>query len=256
MAKNRDTVTENDKLILFSEVEGTCPICLSQLMYRKANQNSKGFQIAHIYPLNPNPDEIDLLKYEKILSSDPNDLDNLICLCPSCHTKFDKPRSLNGYREIVNIKENLIREANEKYIWNNTNIENEIQEIIKILETNDFDFNQNDNLNYDPKEIDGKVNRTITLPTKRKIHRNVQDYYHIVKAKFTELESTSPSSTDLISSQIKTHYLSLVKQQKEANQKNIFDAMVIWLRKKTKQNTNDASEIIISYFIQNCEVFK
>ena len=60
-------------------------------------------------------------------------------------------------------------------------------------------------------------------------------------------------TTEIISSQIKTHYLLLQKQSN--NQKEIFNAMVTWLQKQTKQNNQEASEIIISYFIQNCEIF-
>jgi hypothetical protein len=60
-------------------------------------------------------------------------------------------------------------------------------------------------------------------------------------------------TTEIISSQIKTHYL-LLKQQ-GGNQKEIFEAMVSWLQKQTKQDNREASEIIISYFIQNCEIF-
>jgi hypothetical protein len=255
MDKNREVFTENDKLILFSQVEGMCPLCPNSLMYEKGNQNRKDFEIAHIYPLNPKKEEKDLLEKEERLSSDPNDLNNLICLCGSCHTRFDKPRTVEEYRELVTIKKSLIRLTKEKSLWGDTKIENDIQEIIKILATEEIDLSQEDILKYDPKEIDRKVNDTITILTKRKIHRNVQDYFHIVKAKFIEFDKITPLTTEIISSQIKTHYLLLCKAHKDINQKIIFDALVSWLTKRTKQDNDEASEILISYFIQNCEVF-
>ena len=252
---NRETFTENDKLILFSEVEGMCPLCPNSLMYEKVKQNRKNFEIAHIYPLNPTKEELELLKDEERLSSDPNDLKNLICLCVSCHTKFDKPRTVKEYRELVTIKKALLRQTKDKSLWNDSKIENEIQEIIKILATDEIDLTNEDILKYDPKEIDRKVNETMSVITKRRIHRNVQDYFHIVKSKFIELDKITPLTTETISSQIKTHYLLLCKEHKEINQKTIFDAMVNWLSKRTKQDNNESSEILISYFIQNCEVF-
>jgi len=67
------------------------------------------------------------------------------------------------------------------------------------------------------------------------------------------LDFLEPMTTETISSQIKTHFLLLKKQG--INQKEIFEAMVTWLQKQTRQDSREASEIIISYFIQNCEIF-
>jgi len=255
MVTNREAFTENDKLILFSEVEGMCPLCPNSLMYEKKSQSRKNFEIAHIYPLNPNEEELELLKNEEKLSTDPNDLKNLICLCVSCHTKFDKPRTLDEYKELVSIKKTLLRQTKNKSLWGDTKIENEIKEIIRILATEEIDLSKEDILKYDPKEIDKKVNDSITLLTKRKIHRNVQDYFQIVKSKFIELDRLTPLTTETISSQVKSHFLLLCKEHKDINQKIIFDALVSWLSKRTKQDNDEASEILISYFIQNCEVF-
>lgn len=252
---NREVFTENDKLILYSQVEGMCPLCPNALMYEKNSQNRKNFEIAHIYPLNPKKEELELLKDEEKLSSDPNDLKNLICLCVTCHTKFDKPRTIEEYRELVSIKKTLERQSKDKLLWADTKIENDIKEIIRILATEEIDLSKEDILKYDPKEIDRKVDDTITLLTKRMIHRNVQDYFQIVKSKFIELDKITPLTTETISSQVKTHFLLLCKEHKDVNQKIIFDALVSWLSKRTKQNSDEASEILISYFIQNCEVF-
>lgn len=255
MDTKREPFTENDKLILFSEVEGMCPLCPNSLMYEKNSQNRKNFEIAHIYPLNPKKEELELLKDEEKLSSNPNDLKNLICLCVSCHTKFDKPRTLEEYKELVAIKKTLLRQTKDKSLWGDTKIENDIKEIIRILATEEIDLSKEDILRYDPKEIDRKVDDTITLLTKRKIHRNIQDYFQIVKSKFIELDKITPLTTETISSQVKTHFLLLCKEHKVVNQKIIFDALVSWLSKRTKQDNDEASEILISYFIQNCEVF-
>lgn len=255
MDLNRQGFTENDKLILYSQVEGMCPLCPNLLMYEKGSQNWKNFEIAHIYPLNPKKEEFELLKNEEKLSSDSNDLKNLICLCVSCHTKFDKPRTIKEYRELVTIKKSLLRQSKDRTLWADAKIENDIQEIIKILATEEIDLSKEDILEYDPKEIDRKVNNSITILTKRKIHRNVQDYYRIVKTKFIELDKLSPLTTEIISTQIRTHYLLICKEHKEINQKIIFDALVSWLTKRTRQENIEASEVLISYFIQNCEVF-
>ncbi len=256
MKENRIKLTENKKLLLFAEVDGVCPTCPNKLMYEKDGKQYKGFEIAHIYPLHPTGIELELLKGEDKLDSDPNNLNNLICLCVDCHTKFDKPRTIKEYRKLFTIKKKLIDRNKEKEIWNNTKLEKEIYDIIKFLSGKDFEFDTKDVLNYDPKTIDNKVNESMTYLTKRTIHRNVQDYYPKIKKKFTELDKIIPLTTETISSQIRTHYLTLAKSNNELSQKDIFDGMVSWLSKQTLQQSNEASEIIISYFIQNCEVFE
>ena len=251
MEKVRRAIPQNEQLILHSEVSGVCPLCPTTLMYEKNGRKQKGFEIAHIYPLNPLPKEVILLKDEERLNSDLDHGDNLVCLCNPCHKRYDKDKTVEEYRELLKIKKDILKRKKEQEIWSKTSIEIQIYQIIELLVEQDLDFE--DNLEYSPKTIDDKTNESITALTKRKIHQNVQDYFYKISAKFKELDFEEPMTTEIISSQIKTHYLLLKKQG--TNQKEIFDAMVTWLQKQTKQDSREASEIIISYFIQNCEVF-
>jgi hypothetical protein len=251
VSRERRNIQANEQLILYSEVGGICPLCPTVLVYEKNGRNQKGFEIAHIYPLNPLQKEVVLLKDEEILNSDLDHSDNLICLCNPCHKKYDKDKSVQEYCELVKVKKDILKRKKEQEIWTKTSIEKEIFEIIDLLVAQDLEFD--DNLEYSPKTIDNKTNSSITLLTKRRIHQNVQDYFYKISAKFKELDSLEPMTTEVISSQIKTHYLLLRKQG--TNQKEIYDAMVVWLKKQTKQEGNEACEIIISFFIQNCEIF-
>ncbi|MBY8963340.1 HNH endonuclease [Flavobacterium sp. D11R37] len=255
MPGKRKKFTENSNLILLAQVDSICPLCPKPLIYEKNGKNYKQFEIAHIYPLNATKEEKELLKDEEKLSEDLNDLNNLICLCVGCHTKYDKPRTIQEYRNLVEIKKQKLKEHKSKLLWETSNLEKEISEIIQVLSNHDFNSSTDDILNYNPKTIDDKVNNTITLLTKRKIHRNVQDYYIIVKNKFIEFDKTHPTTTEIISSQIKLHYLHLYKQSDDKDQKEIFDQLVKWISKKADLKNSDAAEILISYFVQNCEVF-
>lgn len=255
MKAHRPSITDNQELLLFAEVDGVCPNCPNVLMYDKKGRKNKNYEIAHIYPLNPKPEELITLKNVVKLNNDPNHLDNLICLCVKCHNEYDNPRTLEEYNELVRKKQELIRKFKEKSIWIDTTLEQEIDEIINFLSNEEFQFDQ-DILEYDPKAIDEKINNTITETTKRKIHRNVQDYFKQVKNKFIELDMSQPGTTETISTQMKSHYLRLKKQDISKTQKELFDGMVDWLYKITHEKSKDSSEIIISYFIQNCEIFE
>src|ERR1700754_3090759 len=98
---------------LCTEVNQACPNCGSALFISKGGKRWRNYEIAHIYPLNPTAAEIQLLKGEKRLSSDPNHEDNLMPLCFSCHNIFDNPKTITGYRDLVKKKEDIIRQRTQ-----------------------------------------------------------------------------------------------------------------------------------------------
>ncbi|CAB5497358.1 hypothetical protein THERMOS_656, partial [Bathymodiolus thermophilus thioautotrophic gill symbiont] len=150
MSKRRK-ILQNEQLILHSEVNGVCPLCPTVLIYEKNGNNQKGFEIAHIYPLNPLPKEKTLLKNEKKLNSNSDHGDNLICLCFPCHKKYDNNKTVEEYRELVKKKEDILKRKKEQEIWSKTSIEKEIFEIIELLVDQNLVFE--DNLEYSPKTI-------------------------------------------------------------------------------------------------------
>lgn len=254
MSNKRKRYGENENILLYSEVDGVCPKCAKPLMYEKISSLQKKYQIAHIYPLNPKPEEKVLLKNEERLSDDPNDLKNLICLCGGCHTIFDKPRTVEEYCEMVAIKKQIIAKHNEKREWINNQLEPQIIEILENLakDETDMDF-EDDILDYDPKTIDEKTDSSITNLTKRKIKLYVEEYYKFMKIKFKHLDSIDPMTTEIISSQIKTFYLKM--KSKSDNQLAIYNSMSEWIYVKSGKKSKDASDVIVSYFVQNCEIF-
>ncbi len=254
MAAQHPNFTPNENIILFNEVDGVCPMpsCSEELMYEKKVTKQKSYDIAHIYPLNPSAEEIELLKNEERLNSDPNDLDNLICLCDTCHTKFDKPRTLQEYRDMVSLKKKLILKNKERANWN-AKLNADIIDILDYISSNEEALDDSVESEYDPKTIDTKTNDTITKLTKRKIKNNVEEYYQDIKSKFKELDAVKPLTTEVISSQIKTYFLQT--SQLYQNQNDIFNAMVDWLFNKTNKTSREGCEVIISYFIQSCEIF-
>jgi hypothetical protein len=255
MSEKRISFNENDKLILYQEVDGICPLCPKPLMYFKNGKSEKRYEVAHIYPLNPTKNEIELLKDEEKLSNDPNDITNLICLCVECHTIYDKPKTVEEYRKLVVKKRALLTKKSAKDLWNETKVEIEILALIEHLSSDDLEIDGQDILKYDPKTIDDKTSQSLPYLSRRKIHRDVQDFYYFIKEKFIEIDKSQPLTSEIISNQVRTHYLLLTKKFGAAQQKEVLDGMVSWLAKRTNQDSYEASEIVISYFIQNCEVF-
>jgi 5-methylcytosine-specific restriction endonuclease McrA len=250
MSEKRKKYTENQYIILFNEVDGLCPLCSIKLIYEKAEKLNKRVNLAHIYPHSPTEEEKKLLANVEKLSSDVDNIKNIIWLCPNCHERFDKPRTLEGYNKLLNIKKKLLQKREIEEEFNSYQIEEEIKRILIIL-SDDADIDET-NLEYDPKTIDSKLNETINNLTKRKIKNHVRDFFHIVKKEFQNIDSIKASKSTLIATQVKVFYLKAMDNN--VNQEDIFNYLVEWLNKRTSIS-KDASSIVISYFVQNCEVF-
>ena len=247
----RKKPTENMGLVLFDEVSGICPKCNKPLMKKSKGKMTKLYEVAHIYPNSPRPQELVLLKDETHLNKNVDHEDNLIALCRDCHKIFDNPRTVVGYREMVTIKRELQRLSKLKNGWFNSSIDEEINEVIESLVS--FSGEALEELSLDAIKVDKKSDNTLDILVKLKIKNNVKYFYSKIKSKFSEMDKALPYTSDTIYSQVKTYYVKLKKDGLDQTQ--IFSALTEWIKKSTNSNNTEASEIIVSFFVQNCEVY-
>ena len=101
MAKRRDSYSDNEHSILYSETGGCCPLCTQPILFQKTGSKKpiKGYEVAHIYPLNPTPPQAKALVGYPV-PPDINALENVIALCPTCHTKYDKGFKLDEFTRL------------------------------------------------------------------------------------------------------------------------------------------------------------
>lgn len=252
MEDNRRIFSDNEKMVLFNEVDGRCPICGKSLTNKKNGKIIKIFEVAHIYPANPHPDEIELLKNEERMSEDVNSLDNVIAVCRICHKKFDTPRTIEEYQSWVRLKKKLIQDAQLKNSYALFNVENEIKEILKKLNDESLEVNL-EKLSYDSLKIEQKVNNTLPFVIKRTIRNDVVDYFDFIHGIFIEMDKITPYKFDTLASQIKSFYCKIM--QINPNQEFVYTSLVDWLNEKTESYSRRACEIVVAYFVQDCEVF-
>ena len=252
MSNPRITYTAAQQIALVAQVNKVCPTCAEPLFNKKNGKSYKNYDLAHIYPLNPTPTEEKLLKNEKKLSDDINDEDNIIPLCKTCHGKFDNPRTVDEYRYLYDLKLRLIEKSGQESIWGRFSIQEDIKKVIDAL-YEDHDITNDKDLDYNPKTIDEKLDKTITKPTKTKIKLNVTEYYSFIKNRLSELDDVETDTSVIISLEIKAFYLK--QKSRGLSQQAIFENIVDWIIAKTRPKTADAAEIIASFFVQNCEIF-
>jgi len=260
MSKERRAYSPAEELALTTQVGGSCPRCNKPLFYTKRvgkppkPRQYKRFELAHIYPLNPKPEELIELAGVELLSDDVNDPANLIPLCTDCHTCFDKPRTREEYEELAAKKRELLAEDVQRSIRREYPIEEDIHRIVARLFTEDVSANASVDLEYDPKRLSEKFDVSLPPPTQHKIRAAVASYYTYVKSEFAELERKSPNASTLIFAQVRLFY---IKQKSLGlSQVTIFRNIVRWIDDRTTPPTTDAAELVAAFFVQNCEVFE
>lgn len=252
MQDNRREFTPNEKMVLYNEVNGRCPICGDGLTHKKNNQIFKTFEVAHIYPANPHPGEEILLANEERLSSDVNDLKNVIAVCRKCHKIFDTPRTIDEYRKWVRLKRKLIQDSEVKNSFALFNIEVEIRVVLEKLNSESIE-SELVQLSLESLRIDQKTNDTLPYAIKRSITRDVVDYFDYIRRIFIELDKMTPYKFNTLASQIKGFYSKCM--QINQNQEYVYNSLVDWLDEKTNFYSRKACEVVIAFFIQDCEVF-
>jgi hypothetical protein len=252
MTAARRNLTPAEELYLTTQVSGCCPLCATPVFRKKGKSSFKHYEVAHIYPLNPTAQEAVLLANEERLNADPNHIDNLIPLCLPCHGNFDKPRTVEEYRELVKKKKELIAESNQRSLQVQYRVEEDIADVIHELYA--IEASDDLDLQLSPKDLASKLDASMTTLTQHKIRRNVSDYFFSVRKRFTELEREAPTTGSLIAAQIRAFYFA--QKKLGLSQQQIFSNVVSWLLSKTHPSKLDAVEIIAAFFVQNCEIFE
>lgn len=253
MSIARRSLSEAEHIYLAGQVDSRCPLCSETIFYTKGARAHKGYEVAHIYPLNPTAVELDVLKQEDKLSADPNHINNLIPLCPTCHSRFDKPRTTEEYRELLRAKRECIARSEQHSIQAQYRLETDIATVVRALYETELPSPEYE-LALDPKDVGAKLNDSMSRPTQRKVKRNVSDYFLFIRERFRDLEREAPGSAALIAAQVKAFYLA--QKKLGLDQQEIFINVVAWIVRKAGSGKLEAAEIIASFYVQNCEIFE
>ncbi|WP_238882959.1 ABC-three component system protein [Clostridium sp. YIM B02551] len=248
----RIPITNNMDNAYLLEVGGLCPLCGKYMLAAKGKRINKQYQIAHIYPNSPTPNEVMELKGLERLGDNCEEFENKIALCKDCHGYYDDHKTKDEYLNLLTIKKELLSATKTKIATSNQDLEQEIIIVINALSKVDINTLEKMKLDYQALKISNKIENTYAI-LKVKIESYVCVYFNFIKETFQNLDQAGQLNFNLVSSEIKTSFL---KCEKEMNSKNeIFDSLVKWLKSKSVGSSNEACEAVVSYFVQNCEVF-
>jgi hypothetical protein len=248
----RIAITDNMDNAYLLEVGGICPLCGKYMLAAKGKRMNKQYQIAHIYPNSPTPNEVVELKGLERLGTNCEEFENRIALCKDCHGYYDDHKTKEEYLNLLRIKKGLLSISKAKIATSNQDLEQEIIIVINALSQIDQNKLQEMKLDYKALKISNKIENTYAI-LKIKIENYVCIYFNFIKETFQNLDQAGQINFKLVASEIKTSFLKCEKEM--ISKSEIFESLVKWLKSKSIGSSNEACEAVISYFVQSCEVF-
>ncbi|MDR0630503.1 MAG: HNH endonuclease [Holosporales bacterium] len=247
--KKRKKPTPNFDARLLAEINNLCPLCGKRILGEKSGMSVKLYQIAHIYPHSPTKEQLTALQ-DVPRVEDRESFENKIALCHDCHKKQDFHTQQEEYMRLYNKKQQLMRQTKALDDASTVFIENEIEGVLRRLK--EADIKELVPLSYDVISVDKKITQENGLLL-NDVRDKVAQYFLFVQEILQNIDKSGPQKSKIIASEIKTCFLKAAGRG--LSQEEIFSTLVDWLTGKTQSQSELACRIIISYFVQNCEVF-
>lgn len=254
MATVRKDYSDNENSILYSETGGCCPLCTKSILFRKRGSQriNKGYEVAHIYPLNPTPAQaLALTNYPAPLEI--NALENVIALCPTCHRKYDKDFQVAEMVKLMAIKEGFLAESSARATIAEHTIQEQIYEILDRITALSSDELDVPPTRFDASTIDKKLHTGISPLQKHEIKSNAITFYVRIRDHIRALEQNDQLAIRMLQSQVNIYYLAMQREHPD-NKDAVFNFVAQWISIRTQKSLL-AAKVLTSFFVQNCEVF-
>ena len=233
------------------EVDYHCPLCGKELQSRMQKKPAeKKFEIAHIYPNSPTQEQYNTLFGIERLGENCEDFENKIALCRDCHGTQDFHTTAEEYLRLIEIKKSKLRETLLHDIAHKLSLEKEIEDV--VVKIPQIDLDEIAVLNYKPVRLAKKF-----YPSERLLSTKVLGYVSVyfphIRDLFKDMDGKNGFHFNVLSEQIKGCFLKFDMQTKDKFL--IFTQLVDWLMIKTLTDSREACEAVVSFFVQQCEVF-
>jgi len=182
-----------------------------------------------------------------------NGLDNVICLCPTCHKKYDKDFKVEEYEKLRSIKDGFIRDARARKSISEHSLREEIKELIDKISNLDNVGLNGFNLQLNASTLNEKLKKGASHVLKRNIRNDVVDYFLTIQDELRLLEQRDQAAVKMLLNQVNTYFWAMHGQHPDSKDV-IFNYIAQWISSKSGRSI-EASRIITSFFVQNCEVF-
>lgn len=238
---------------LLTEVKEHCPICQAQLVKKRRGKTLKKYKIVKIYPdslpssLKASFDAI------AVAPADLDSVDNKIALCDDDADDYLNYPSAEMYGKLVQIKKKLIDNKNLMDELDSIQLKQELDTVLTEVKnvTNGTILRD---LEMDALTLPDKIPNDIGLLSR--VQGLAVHYYYFIQDRLQELEDAGDIRISLVMAEVRNAYEEL--HSHHLSQEEIFNRLVSWLLYKMnlpQDQYETAGEIVVAYFIQDCEVF-
>lgn len=225
------------------------PLCLEHTeFFSKAGYR---YTVVRIYPEFLEPALKSLFDAINPKPSDHDDKVNKICLCDNCATDYLHVPTTGVYDRLLRIKASRLNKPSSSHIATKE-LDEKIKEILdKLGNINPSGFEATSS-RMKPLKLVNKIPKDSYLLLKE-IHDANDTYFWFIKDHISQIEEYKPSFRR-IAAQIHTSFVDL--DTLGYQHKKIYNDLIDWiLHKVLLPNTyRQVAHIIVSFFVQNCEV--
>lgn len=253
--KSLDRDLNTDDVPLLSEVDYKCPLCHAPLIKKIKNKSVKKYEITRIFPEDLSQNEHDLFIASRTPAVHLDSSDNMIALCPDCSESYLLNPELEDYINLYDLKGYAKKNYQMQIQLSTLNLEDEIKIIINGL----YDINSNtviQDFRMDPLLISEKIDPSCFV-LKQTVTSHVLQYYRFIRKLFSELDSFSENRFNIIASEVKLVYETI--HPTCTSQEETFAKISEWIMQQlnmpNSQKYTLACDIVVAFFVQNCEVF-
>lgn len=175
---------------------------------------------------------------------------NIIAVCHDCFQNYILNPTAKIKKELKQQKTLQANGRSARQILDESEIDKSISIIVEALA--DLKEQEFQDLNYDPVPINNKISPQTEFTLFNIVKSNVSVYYGFIEKKMKQLAKQNIYNDELVRVEIKTMYKNLA--QKTDNKLDIFENLAKQINKISNQSMISCY-IVVSYFIQSCEVF-
>lgn len=246
--KMTESAPRIDDIELLHQVHNKCPLCQKPLTRQRKDTTIRAYKIVDIFSSDLDKDTADKFRRSMTPPANLDSFENKIALCIQDAEEYENYADIDEYKKLLSIKQEIQKLADLQDILNSGNIETEITEVLDALNdyTGDLDPTT---LNMTALKLKQKI-----LPEHSVLKGIVQ--YHVLTY-FSYIQDIFAENSNFIIIQCDIKKVFTQLNTNNLSQPEIVEYLANWLLKQSKLNNGhlDACKIIVSYFIQNCEVF-
>lgn len=251
LSRNNKKSTENvepQDAPFLDEVNFECPISHEKLLDYVKEVPIRRYVITQIFPDSLTEEE--RAEFEKI-SPAPSDYDaseNLIALSMKASEEYLINPTIVEFKELLEIKKYVSEQYKAQKAINRLELEEDIRVAINAL-MNIEPSTDLPELEYSVLRVDEKIKNEALL--KNEIQNQVLQYYRFIESAFNDSEA----DFDMIATEIKLSSQNLEKSG--MSKEDVVSNLSEWIRSKARMGDKGktACDIVVAFFIQNCEVF-